>query len=118
MNTIAIFFLALAANIVAQIAYKYAMTQPGAHHINISLGFLSQYASWYVVAGIMMQVIGLGAWLLLLKHHDLILVCLVATLIPVGLMLAGYFIFGESLSSLGIIGASLIMVGLSLVVVQ
>ena len=105
--------LVIIFNIAAQIIYKsMAITQSQNYNFNF---IINMFFNWRVAAGIFLQVVSLALWFGVLKKYDLIWAGLMTSLIPIGIVMAGYFIFGETLSYKTIIGTILVVSGLFLI---
>lgn len=108
------FMIVFVCNVFAQVLYKYSILKnmgPSAstwESIVRNINALS-------LLGMLLQMIGLAAWFFLLKRNDLIWSGLMASLIPVGIVLTGFIIFGEPLSPTRMIGMVLVVIGLFIV---
>ncbi len=65
----------------------------------------------YVISGISLYVFSVVAWLIVLSRVDVSYACPMAAIGYVLMMFIGYFVFGENISSIRIIGSLLIIGG-------
>ncbi len=105
--------LVIILNISSQIIYKsIAVSKVQKYDLNF---IIDMFLNWKVISAMFMQIISLALWFGILKKYELIWSGLMISVIPVGIIFAGYFFFGETLSSKILFGSLLIVAGLFLV---
>ncbi|GEM_PF-4262038 len=103
--------LVIVLNISAQTIYKQISLSNNGIQNNLSFIFHT-FFNIKVIAGMMFQVCSLALWFFVLRKYDLIWAALMSSLIPVGLIISGYYMFNESLSLHVLIGAFFVILGL------
>jgi hypothetical protein len=105
--------LVILLNIGAHIMYKsvsMSMKSSGLYELLEEIFFnLKTYM------GLSMQGFALVLWFVLLRNSGLIWAGLMSSLIAVGIVISGYFIFNEALAMKVVIGAVLVVVGLFII---
>ncbi|NOQ76551.1 MAG: hypothetical protein GQ475_01915 [Methylococcaceae bacterium] len=69
----------------------------------------------FILAGCLVQMVSIGSWLLMLKYKDLAWAGMMASLIPISLMLTGKYLFKENVDSIMMLGAAIVFLGLLVV---
>lgn len=114
INNLSIFMIVITfvtGNVLSQCFFKYGILQ--LHNDN---GFVFSCAgALFIVGGLSMQIIGLGCWLLILKYKDLAWAGLMASLIPVSLVLTGKYVFNENIDNITMLGLVIVVLGLVIV---
>lgn len=105
-------------SVLAQVALKYGMSQP---YIQMALGQGGLTAAWlvitnmYVFLGLFMYGCGAMLWLLVLARLDVSMAYPFVGLGFIFTMLLGFFVLGEAVSVMRVVGTLLITAGVVLV---
>lgn len=98
-------------NVISQYFYKIGMQA-----VSFSDGLAIPLLSIVLIAiGVLGQIAGLSFWLILIKLKDLYWAGMMATLIPISIVLTGRFIFGERINNASIVGIIIVVIGLVIV---
>ena len=106
--------LVIILNIFSQVLYKNVSLANNRIDNDFSFIFSTLF-NIKVMAGMLFQIFGLVLWFFILRKYDLIWSALMSSLIPVGLILSGYYLFNESLTINVIIGSLFVVAGLFII---
>ncbi|EKE01597.1 MAG: quaternary ammonium compound-resistance protein [uncultured bacterium] len=110
--------LAVVFNTVAQLVFKIGMGQIGTfifHWSNFIPIILKVIASPWIIIGIFIYVGSVGVWLMVLSRTQVSIAYPLSSLAYVTSAIAAYYLLGEDLSIIRIVGIAVILLGVYMV---